>query len=83
VSRVTGRQIIWLGAGSVSFTAICEECLADPDDPDDGLAYRLAKVQGSLRAEADVGFTRCRRGHRLSVRRGTRGPPVARSAALD
>jgi hypothetical protein len=32
-------------------------------------------VAGRLRAEADVGFTRCHRGHRISIRR------VGRTAA--
>ena len=34
-------------------------------------------VEGTLRAEADVGFTTCRRGHRIRVRRITRLRVVA------
>jgi hypothetical protein len=66
------QQTIWLESVATTFVALCEECLADPDDPLDALAYRAAKVSGSLRAEADVGFARCRRGHRLSIRRAAR-----------
>jgi hypothetical protein len=29
----------------------------------------LGNVEGTLRADADVGFTTCRRGHRIVVRR--------------
>ena len=67
-------QTIWLGSHATSFVALCEECLSRPEDPFDTLAYRAAKVSGSLRADADVGFTRCRRGHRLCVRRSSRTP---------
>jgi hypothetical protein len=68
-------QTVWLESTATTYTALCEECLAHPADPYDTLAYRAAKVFGSLRAEADVGFTRCRRGHRLSIRRVARGSP--------
>ncbi len=66
------RQIVWLQSSATSYMAICEACLAEPDDRTDVLSYRRAKVGGSLRLEADVGFVRCRRGHRLSIRRLTR-----------
>ena len=68
-------QTVWLESRATTYTALCEECLAHPADPYQVLAYRAAKVFGSLRAEADVGFTRCRRGHRLSIRRVARGSP--------
>lgn len=63
------RQVIWLGVEATTFAALCEECLAAPDEPVGTLAYRAAKVNGRLRAEADVGFTRCDRGHPISIRR--------------
>lgn len=71
---MTRQQTIWLESEATTFLALCDECLAHPDDPLHALAYREAKVWGSLRAEADVGFARCRRGHRLSLRRATRMP---------
>ena len=70
------RQVIWVRDGVTSFTCLCEECLAEPEPPGGAYAYRAAKVAGRLRPEADVGFTRCARGHRISVRR------VGRTAAL-
>ena len=69
------RQIVWLPSDATSFVAICEACLHDSAARDERLGYRAAKVEGSLRREADVRFIRCRRGHRLSVRRVT-GPLV-------
>jgi hypothetical protein len=66
---VSERQVIWLGADATTFAALCEECLAEPDQPVATLAYRAAKLNGRLRAEADVGFARCDRGHRISIRR--------------
>jgi hypothetical protein len=65
---VNERQVIWVRAGVTSFTCLCDECLSQPE-PQGTYAYRAAKVAGHLRAEADVGFTRCSRGHRISVRR--------------
>jgi hypothetical protein len=71
---VNERQVIWVRAGVTSFTCLCEECLSEPE-AQGTFAYRAAKVAGNLRPEADVGFTRCHRGHRISVRR------VGRTAA--
>ncbi len=68
---MSGQQVIWLQSRATTYAAICELCLAEPEHSGT-LAYRLAKVEGSLRPEADVGFVRCRRGHRLSIRRLTR-----------
>ena len=66
------RQVVWLASDATSFVAICEACLVDPAADGGHLGYRAAKVEGSLRREADVRFIRCRRGHRLSVRRTAR-----------
>jgi hypothetical protein len=63
------RQVIWLKAGVTTFHGLCEQCLSYPDERLEQLSYRAAKVAGRLRADADVGFTRCDRGHRISVRR--------------
>ncbi|MBA3365652.1 MAG: hypothetical protein H0U03_07700 [Actinobacteria bacterium] len=77
------RQIVWLSSEATTFAAMCEACLADPEHPEDALSYRAAKVEGSLRIEADVGFTRCRRGHRLCVRRTGTALVAARSAVAS
>ncbi|HEX9417121.1 MAG TPA: hypothetical protein VF895_10490 [Gaiellaceae bacterium] len=63
------RQVIWLRPGATTFAGLCDECLARPDEPVGALAYRAAKVAGRLRVDADVGFARCDRGHRISLRR--------------
>ena len=72
---MTRRQVIWLRAEATTFSGLCDECLAKPDAPPAALSYRTAKVAGRLRSDADVGFTRCDRGHPISVRR------VGRTAA--
>ena len=66
--------MIWLGADATAYAAPCEAC------QDDGTAPSLIDstvVEGTLRREADVGFTTCRRGHRIRVRRIARLKVVA------
>jgi hypothetical protein len=65
------RQHVWLGPEATCFEEPCEACLA----AEESLAAELCVVAGTLRADADVGFTTCRRGHRIIVHR------VARSLA--
>ena len=62
------RQHVWLGPEATSFDEPCEACLSLRES----LAADLLVVHGSLRREADVGFTTCRRGHRIVVRRVAR-----------
>jgi hypothetical protein len=69
------RQVIWMREGATTFACLCDECLAAPDGASSVLPYRSAKVAGRLRPDADVGFTRCARGHSICVRR------VGRTAA--
>ena len=59
------RQHVWLGPEATSFDELCEACLAIREEPDD----ETYVVHGTLRADADVGFTTCRRGHRIVMRR--------------
>ncbi len=61
--------MIWLGAGATAFAVPCEACSEDRRWP---APVEPTVVQGTLRLEADVGFTSCRRGHRIRVRRITR-----------
>ena len=66
--------MIWLGAEATAYAVPCEAC------HDDGIRAHVIEatvVEGTLRAEADVGFTTCRRGHRIRVRRITRLRMVA------
>ena len=68
------RQHVWVGPETADFEASCEACLARRDEPVDrwdrwSVSVSTAVVEGTLRREADVGFTTCRRGHRIIVRR--------------
>ena len=59
------RQHVWLGPDATSFAEPCEACLSVRES----LKARHAMVRGTLRRDADVGFTSCSRGHRIVVRR--------------
>jgi hypothetical protein len=58
--------VIWLGADATDYAVPCEACREDRRWPD---PLGPSVVEGTLRPEADVGFTTCRRGHRIRVRR--------------
>jgi hypothetical protein len=59
------RQHVWLGPEATSFDEPCEACLAIREELED----ETHVVHGTLRVDADVGFTTCRRGHRIVMRR--------------
>jgi len=59
------RQHVWLGPDATTFAETCEACLAGREP----LAVYGVLVRGTLRRDADVGFTTCRRGHRIVVHR--------------
>jgi hypothetical protein len=59
------RQHVWLGPEATSFDEPCEACLAIREELED----ETYVVHGTLRMDADVGFTTCRRGHRIVMRR--------------
>ena len=59
------RQHVWLGPEATSFDEPCDVCL----DARESLHADMCVVHGTLRRDADVGFTTCRRGHRIVVRR--------------
>ena len=66
--------MIWLGADATAYAVPCEAC------HDDGIRAHVIEptvVEGTLRSEADVGFTACKRGHRIRVRRIARLRVVA------
>jgi hypothetical protein len=62
---VIQRQHVWLGPEATSFDELCEACLAIREE----LEQDEYLVHGTLRPDADVGFTTCRRGHRIVMRR--------------
>jgi hypothetical protein len=63
-----GRQHVWVGPEATSFEAPCEACLARRDD-EWSVAADMLQIIGTLRRDADVGFTTCPRGHRIVVHR--------------
>jgi hypothetical protein len=65
---VIERQHVWLGPEAIAFEEACEACLAVRESLD----AETCVVHGTLRREADVGFTTCRRGHRIVVHRVAR-----------
>jgi hypothetical protein len=65
------RQHVWVGPEATSFEAECEACQARRDGW--SVSVELGHVVGTLRREADVGFTTCRCGHRIVVHRVGRG----------
>jgi hypothetical protein len=65
---VIERQHVWLGPEATSFDEPCEACLAVRA----WLTAERCVVHGTLRTDADVGFTTCRRGHRIVVHRVAR-----------
>jgi hypothetical protein len=62
---VRPRQHVWLGPDATSWEVDCEACLHTRES----LASQHVLVKGTLSPRADVGFTSCRRGHRIVVRR--------------
>ena len=62
---MTRSQHVWLGPEATTYEAECEACLYARES----VASRHVHVEGTLRRDADVGFTTCLRGHRIVVRR--------------
>jgi hypothetical protein len=79
---MTERQHVWVGPDTTSFESSCELCLSRRRTLDDPwpLSVDIARIEGTLRRDADVGFTTCRRGHRIVVRRV--GRSLARAGAV-
>jgi hypothetical protein len=70
---VRERQHVWLGPEATTFEEPCDVCLSLRES----LAADSLVVQGTLRREADVGFTTCPRGHRIVMHRVARQLAVA------
>jgi hypothetical protein len=71
---MTRSQHVWLGPEATTFEAECEACRYARGS----IAARHIVVAGSLRPDADVGFTTCLRGHRIVLRRIGRSLAAAR-----
>jgi hypothetical protein len=66
--------VIWLGADATDYAVPCEACEEDGRWPRE---LHPTLVEGTLRMDADVGFTTCFRGHRIRIRRISRLRVVA------
>ena len=64
--KTENRQTIWVLSPATEFTGECDECRAYLGY---GASAESTAVSGRLRADADVGFATCRRGHRLVLKR--------------
>jgi len=74
MNNLDDHQIIWLGTDATAYSAPCERCREELRWAD---AIDATIVEGTLRLQADVGFTACARGHRIRVRRVSRLRAVA------
>ena len=76
------RQHVWVGPDATTYEAHCDACLSRRDYWSDTYGWSLAvdnsRIEGTLRRDADIGFTTCRRGHRVVVHRV--GRSLARTA---
>jgi hypothetical protein len=64
--KTENRQTIWVMSPGTEFEGECEECRAQLGG---SASVNSTSVSGRLRADADVGFATCRRGHRLVLKR--------------
>jgi hypothetical protein len=62
---MTRSQHVWVRPDATTFAAECEACRYARD----AIPPREIAIRGTLRRDADVGFTTCVRGHRIVVRR--------------
>ena len=62
LDKMIDRQHVWVGPEATSFEVPCEACLARRDDLPDTYGWspaeRDALTEGTIRRDADVGFTR-------------------------
>ena len=77
------ENTVWISPGATRFSCLCERCL-------DGVrarglsfldAVHTASVRGTVPADTDILFVRCRAGHELVVRRIDRPPKLERRDA--
>ena len=74
---------MWLTSTATAFSAPCDACRAELQVPANSwsIGLRSTLIEGTLRAEADVGFMTCRRGHRIVLRRASTHPlPFVRAS---
>jgi hypothetical protein len=79
--RPHAANTVWLSPSATSFSCLCERCLESARARESSFldAVALASVRGSVAAETDVAFARCRAGHEVVLRRIERPPKLVRS----
>jgi hypothetical protein len=77
------ENTVWIAPGATQFSCLCERCLDGPQGRGHSFlqAVRLANVRGTIAADTDVGFIRCRSGHQLTIRRIDRPAALVRQDA--
>jgi hypothetical protein len=81
MSRARTRQdAIWVAPSATEFSCLCERCLDSVRARGSSFldAVRVASVRGTVPADTDLAFVRCRAGHELVVRRIERPPNLER-----
>jgi hypothetical protein len=73
------ENVVWVAPGAAQFSCLCERCLEGTRARGSSFldAVRVASVRGTVPADTDVAFVRCRAGHELVVRRIDRPPNLA------
>ena len=72
---------VWLSSSATSFSCLCERCLESARAQGSSFidAVFAASVRGTVVAETDVAFARCRAEHEIILRRFEQPPNLARS----
>ena len=72
---------VWLSPSASSFSCLCELCLESARVGGESFlaAVTAARVTGTVAADTDVAFARCRAGHELVLRRIERPPNLTRA----
>jgi hypothetical protein len=80
MSGLRTKHSVWVAPSATEFSCLCERCLDGRRAQGSSFleAVRVASVRGSVPADTDVAFVRCRAGHELVVRRIDRPPNLAR-----
>jgi len=73
------ENTVWVAPGATEFSCLCERCLEGRRARGSSFleAVKVATVRGSVPADTDIAFVRCRAGHELAVRRIDRPPRLA------
>jgi len=74
------ENAVWVAPAATQFSCLCERCLDGSRARGSSFldAVRVASVRGTVPADTDIVFVRCRAGHELVVRRVDRPPNLVR-----